>query len=504
MPAKVFILASTLPKVHGGLTSSLLFRAGVLESVTGKPVPILTTDYNPHYEAVYASFAEAGKCSGGQTFFNLYDDLKRAGTESSAPGDWRWLIPAAFRPAHREPVAAQGFIQSQASQFKPDSFDGTHADHWHTDGRCFRVWFMPGGRPVKTELFSPRGLMIEESFLDGLSHMYLRVFYRDALFGKVKDVQYQPQPDMEPVSFADRAKLQQFWLNRRLPKSAFLIMDSRPLDGMVFGLDRRDLKLIVQLHVSQLSQHQVLFSRTRPEYTALVKHAAKAHAIICLTEAQRENLALRLPPSGGTVLRVVRHPVETVERHLLQQPRSGLTVVSRLDPLKRIDHALLAFSLALRKRLGGRKKSGAAMAQWHLDVCGDGVCRQPLEKLALDLGIGDRVRFHGHVKDVGRFFLRSRASLCTSEEEGLSLSMLESIAHGCPVLSYDIFFGPAEAIQPGVNGYLMPSGDIHALSGHMTTLLSDDYPFTGEQVAATMAGFSRQGFVEQWTGLLSA
>lgn len=489
--------------MHGGLTSSLLTRSGVLASIMGKPVPILTTDYNPHYAAVYASFREAGKCSVGQTFFNLYDDLKRAGTEPSAPSDWRRLVPADFGPAHRQPIATQAFIQSQASQLHPAEFNGPHADHWHADGRCLRVWFMPDGRPVKTELLSSRGLMTEESFLDGLCHAYLRVLYRHALFGKVKEIQYQPQPDVAPLTFADRAKLQQFWLNRRLPEGAFLIMDSRPLDGMVFGLDRKALKLIVQLHVSQLSQHQMLFSRTRPEYTAQVKRAVKTHAIICLTEAQRENLSLRLPPSAATLLRLVRHPVEPVERHLLQQPR-GLTVVSRLDPPKRIDHTLLAFSLALRKQLAGRKKSRAAMAQWHMDVCGDGVCRQALEKLALDLGIDNRVCFHGHVRDVGRFFLRSRASLCTSEEKGLSLSMLESVAHGCQVLSYDTFSGPAEAIQPGANGYLVPSGDIHALSEQMTGLLGDDYPFTGEQVAATMEGFSRQGFVERWTGLLSA
>ncbi len=39
--------------------------------------------------------------------------------------------------------------------------------------------------------------------------------------------------------------------------------------------------------------------------------------------------------------------------------------------------------------------------------------------------------------------------------EGFSLALLESLAHGVPVISYDIKYGPNELITPDFNGYLI-------------------------------------------------
>ena len=47
--------------------------------------------------------------------------------------------------------------------------------------------------------------------------------------------------------------------------------------------------------------------------------------------------------------------------------------------------------------------------------------------------------------------------------EGFSLSLLESLSHGVPVISYDIKYGPAEMINNGENGYLIQKDDENAL-----------------------------------------
>ncbi len=43
--------------------------------------------------------------------------------------------------------------------------------------------------------------------------------------------------------------------------------------------------------------------------------------------------------------------------------------------------------------------------------------------------------------------------------EGFSLALLESLAHGVPVISYDIKYGPNELITPDFNGYLITKND---------------------------------------------
>ena len=52
-------------------------------------------------------------------------------------------------------------------------------------------------------------------------------------------------------------------------------------------------------------------------------------------------------------------------------------------------------------------------------------------------------------------FEKSKASILTSKYEGFGLTIMESIEMGCPVLSYDVRYGPNEIINHGENGYLI-------------------------------------------------
>ena len=57
-------------------------------------------------------------------------------------------------------------------------------------------------------------------------------------------------------------------------------------------------------------------------------------------------------------------------------------------------------------------------------------------------------------------FNNSRASLLTSNYEGFGLTIMESIDAGCPVVSYDVKYGPREIIEEGKTGYLVEPNNI--------------------------------------------
>ena len=61
-------------------------------------------------------------------------------------------------------------------------------------------------------------------------------------------------------------------------------------------------------------------------------------------------------------------------------------------------------------------------------------------------------------------FQKSKASLLTSSFEGFGLSVMESINVGCPVISYDVRYGPSEIIDHGKNGYLVEQDNISELT----------------------------------------
>ena len=65
----------------------------------------------------------------------------------------------------------------------------------------------------------------------------------------------------------------------------------------------------------------------------------------------------------------------------------------------------------------------------------------------------------------------SSAFLMTSSFEGYPLSTLESMSRGCPVVSYDIKYGPREQITDGVDGFLVPRATSTRLAQRVIELL---------------------------------
>ncbi|MBD3162159.1 MAG: glycosyltransferase [Candidatus Eisenbacteria bacterium] len=108
-------------------------------------------------------------------------------------------------------------------------------------------------------------------------------------------------------------------------------------------------------------------------------------------------------------------------------------------------------------------------------IVGEGDFRPALERMAREKGVEGRVRLFGY-KD-GRekldLMAATRVLVYTSPKEGWGLSVIEANAMGIPVVASDAP-GLRESVRDGETGYLVPHGDVDALAGRLTELLSDD------------------------------
>jgi glycosyltransferase involved in cell wall biosynthesis len=105
-------------------------------------------------------------------------------------------------------------------------------------------------------------------------------------------------------------------------------------------------------------------------------------------------------------------------------------------------------------------------------VVGDGPGREATEAAARDLAVADRVVFTGFRPDAARLAAAADVSVLLTYSEGLSNVVLESMAAGVPVVATDIP-GNREAIRHGVDGVLVPVGDVGATAAALARLAAD-------------------------------
>ena len=107
-------------------------------------------------------------------------------------------------------------------------------------------------------------------------------------------------------------------------------------------------------------------------------------------------------------------------------------------------------------------------------LVGDGPLRAELEAQAVKLGLlGDGVKFLGQRRDVPAMLKASDAFvLPTAVREGLSLSILEAMAAGLPVVAADVG-GNRELVEDGKTGLLVVPGDIASLAAAMRRVIED-------------------------------
>lgn len=97
--------------------------------------------------------------------------------------------------------------------------------------------------------------------------------------------------------------------------------------------------------------------------------------------------------------------------------------------------------------------------------------RRASAKLVRRLGLADRVDFLGQVADAAPIYHRCRAAVLSTHYEGLPLVLIDYMAAGCAAIGSEAP-GVTDIIQPGVNGWLFPSGDAAALAAILTGVLA--------------------------------
>jgi teichuronic acid biosynthesis glycosyltransferase TuaC len=135
--------------------------------------------------------------------------------------------------------------------------------------------------------------------------------------------------------------------------------------------------------------------------------------------------------------------------HLVQRKRhrNVLRALAMLDPARRPDYV----------------------------VIGDGPCREPLERLAAELGVSDRVRFLGQLpnEEAVRRLGECDLFVMPGVEEPFGVAYVEAMAAGLPAIGSRGEGGPEDIAAAGAGMVLVKPDDVTELAGAIDRLCSD-------------------------------
>ncbi len=213
------------------------------------------------------------------------------------------------------------------------------------------------------------------------------------------------------------------------------------------------------------------FNWGKPQYAVLRRSAHIPDRVICVSDAVQRVVVERENLDPSRVI-VVRNGIErtapataraTARRDLgLGESDPVVGMVANLNrPVKGVEYFIDAMPRILEE-----------VPATRFVIFGNGMLRERLEQQAGALAVRNRVLFAGFRKDVSRFYPAFDVSVLTSLSEGLSITLLESMQHGLPVVVTEVG-GNGEVVVEGVTGFLVPPRVVEPFARRVVQLLAD-------------------------------
>jgi glycosyltransferase involved in cell wall biosynthesis len=209
-------------------------------------------------------------------------------------------------------------------------------------------------------------------------------------------------------------------------------------------------------------EHQRLDRYGQEMRHALSSALANVSVMVTLTETDRAAYHRLLGATGPPVIAIPN----AVPDGLQGQADTGahrVIAAGRLKRQKGFDLLLEAFAPVADR-----------YPDWTLDIFGNGPQREALEQQLVDLGLAGQVRINAATSRLGEQLRGASIFVLSSRYEGFPLVLLEAMAAGLAVVSFDCPTGPGEILADGVSGLLIPREDVPALTEALVRLIVDE------------------------------
>jgi glycosyltransferase involved in cell wall biosynthesis len=212
---------------------------------------------------------------------------------------------------------------------------------------------------------------------------------------------------------------------------------------------------------------------------ALEQLAARSGAtIIAVSEAEKRIAVEHLRLQEGQIATIHNGLPDYIPHRRLDRSRLCITMVARFEEQK--DHATLLQAL-----------STLAHLDWELKLAGTGPLLSAAKWMAEQRGIASRVHFLNECSNIPHLLAETDIFTLVTNWESFPISILEAMRSGLPIVATDTG-GICEAIDDGVNGFLVPRADALILAERLSRLI------ISAELRMRMGSQSREQFLKRF------
>lgn len=217
----------------------------------------------------------------------------------------------------------------------------------------------------------------------------------------------------------------------------------------------------------------------------------RAAKVLVLTKAMQ----VRFAEMGIKESVVVPNPVQSVSpaTESVKKPKPLAVGAGRLVQQKNFSDLIGAFALIAHK-----------VPDWNIEIYGEGDDRAMLEQKIKDAALEGRVSLVGWVDDLDTRLREADIFVLPSLFEGFPMVLCEAMASGLPAVAYDCPSGPADIVRDGVDGHLIPLGNVEEMAAALHRLMQDGAirHSMSEKAKEVSERFSVEKVMGMWDALL--
>ncbi|WP_192978335.1 glycosyltransferase [Mammaliicoccus vitulinus] len=458
MKKEVYFLINSLDVDRGGLTKACIQQAN-LSADLGYETNILTFNYNGEYSELIGKVRQRYNVKNKVKIHNMYDYFRNEYSINKKDIAIDQLI--------RNTDILEKVVNKDAYRVYDDGIYRNYITY-RNNGSVKGVDYFDDSRyRIKSEFFTPEGYSGKISYMDiitnkprqmvfknskGMSYLSKWINHETGLANRI--VLFKDNEIMKVLKNDKELKI--YFIEQLILKNEnpILVSDARNTDEIMANVKNIKAKKIIRLHSNHISAPFDHSSEVAPTVKYALDNLDKIDCLAVLTNQQKEDITRRFKYNEKVVC--IPHGIDiTAKTNIFGKPKVGndIVVVSRLVSLKQVNHIIEAVALIVKEKPDLRIK-----------IYGSGDQEKNIKALIKKKHLETNIILMGYANNINEVYENALFSIVTSKTEGFSLSILESMANGTPVIAYNFNYGPNEIIVNNEDGRIIEKNNVKVLS----------------------------------------